>query len=158
MVRKNKPRSELCISLALVVFNLIVLLIIFLQIEKITLTGKLNTRTFPLFAAYSLLILTVIYLMKEVKEIINNKATNKKNIINFKEYKINKNLILSVFFIFMYIICLNWVNYVYSTIVFSGIISLFLGCRKWYLLLLVCIIFPLIIYYVFHILLFIPLP
>jgi len=158
MVEKNKNRFELHVALSLVVFGLIVLFIILFQVEKVTLTGKLNTRTFPLFTIYLFLILTPIYLMEEIKKIISNKTINKKNIINFKEYKINKNLIISILFIFMYIICLNWVNYVYSTIVFSGIISLFLGCRKWYLLLFVCIIFPLIIYYVFHILLLIPLP
>jgi len=158
MVEKNKNRFELHVALSLVVFGLIVLFIILFQVEKVTLTGKLNTRTFPLSTIYLFLILTPIYLMEEIKKIISNKTINKKNIINFKEYKINKNLIISILFIFMYIICLNWVNYVYSTIVFSGIISLFLGCRKWYLLLFVCIIFPLIIYYVFHILLFIPLP
>jgi len=156
MMKKNKTRFELHISLALVVFSLIVLLIILFQIEKVILTGKLTTRTFPLSATYLLLILTLIYLVQQIKAKKNSKNINKKNIIIFD--KSTKIISLFILLIFMYIICLKWLNYIYSTIIFSGIVSLFLGCRKWHLLLFVCIVFPLIIYYVFHILLLIPLP
>jgi len=159
-IKENKYTKELYISLFLIVFGLVTLYIIFFQIEKVTLTGKLNTRTFPLSVTFLLLTFSIIYLIDQIKRIKNNKKMDDKeigNVNNFNKVKIYKKLFMFLLLVLTFFISLEFIGYLYSAVIFSAIISLFLGATKWYLL-FACLAFPLIIYYVFHILLLVPLP
>ncbi len=156
-MKDKEYKYELYMSLMLLLFSITVRILIPFQVQKMSIAGKLTTKTIPMATTYLLIILSIIYVIRQV---IMRKGKREESITDW--VKKNKELIvkmfISILFIFVYILLLIYFNYIFATILFAICFSLYLGNRKWYLLLITCVVVPLLIYYVFHILLYVPLP
>lgn len=157
--RQNK--AELYFVIFLFVFGLSVLFIIYSSIPNLTIMANLTIRTFPLVATILLLISLTIYLVILARKISLIKIKEKPDKIGIKkefdEVNVNKKIFIFFSLIVIYFLSLNFTDYRISSSVFCVILSVFLGCRKWYLLLFL-FLFPLFVYYIFHELLLVPLP
>jgi len=159
----RKSKGELYFVIILFVIALILFFVIYSTIPNLTIMAGLTIKTFPLSSIILLLIFLTIHLVNLARKIslikINVKGKSDKIEIKkeFNEFNNSKKVFIFFLLIVIYFLSLNFISYQISSSVFCVIVSFFLGCRKGSLLLFV-FLFPHFVNYIFHQLLFVPLP
>lgn len=133
---------------------IIALLSIFFITESLKLYGNqtwaLSPALFPLIITVSTLLLSILSIFKGLKEKNTNTQSSKK--ANFKR------LGLIILISFLYLFTLPKIHFLLSSVIYLFLFLLILGERKWWVLVSISILTPLLIQYLFGNLLNVFLP
>jgi len=150
-------KSEIILGSFLLGFSLFIRAIIPFQVGDMEIAPGLTTKTIPLITCYLLIILSLFYLLSNVMLYLRSYRRVKIEIEKKSEEKLLMKMGITLVIILGYIILFRQFGFLYPTMIFSVGLSFYLGNRLWYTFGIIGIAIPLIIFFIFNRLLYVPL-
>jgi len=148
-----KVHKNIASSTFLVILSIVIYLLIPHQIAVET-DSIINARLVPKFTIILMFLFSLILLIKSIINAKRNPSEDDKITINFKE---EIRVLLLLFFLFGYVVIMPLVGFIISSLIVAILVLVMMKVKKWtYYLSTIIAVF--IIYYIFTILLNIPLP
>lgn len=157
-IRVSRNMGEVILSFIFTIIGIIFIIYAFKTIPKDNIVGQpgIGPRAFPLLASFGLVIFSLVILINRFLR-YKSKSKEEKNIVVF-EYEGVRRLLFSFLGLVAYYFITPRIGFLVSSIIYLTFVYYISGYKNKKMLVFLAIVINLVIYYVFHGLLNVPLP